>query len=277
MAVFQKIAVGFFGLPRNLYLTANSMKASIIWPAEQCGECVVLGHLNHVDRITDVRSGEKNTVIPTRLDLIDWDTVVREDEADTFRLLPFSEVLSHGDAFKNSGSSIKNLLFQLYSLKEVGKMALNAGADIAIFARSDLHYLDDLSNEIRAASRSNRPRVIVPNWQCYGGANDRFAICVGRKAIESYSHRFDRVLEYCQKTGRPLHSETFLRWVLEEHGLPVRFTGLRALRSRADGRLKREDFSRSFEAKRFKQIRKISNKIGRRFSRALGSIRSSKV
>ncbi len=137
---------------------------------------------------------------------------------------------------------MRNLVHQLHSMNEVTRMALSSQCDVCLFCRPDLEYHDSLETLIVDALEKADSEVLLPNWQAHGGFNDRFAICVGKQAIESYGSRVQKIHSYCRSTGQPMHSEKLLKHTLLAAHVPVRTISHRASRVRFDGTIRQEDF-----------------------------------
>ena len=57
----------------------------------------------------------------------------------------------------------------------------------------------------------------VPSWQAWkNGYNDRFVLGQ-RGAVLDILSRLDTVADFCREKNQPLHSEKFLKWVIESY------------------------------------------------------------
>lgn len=237
-----RIAIGFFGITRSLKWTLPSIHKNIIEPARQLGQVRLFAHLYQQDHIENPRSGENNPVDPNEYQLLNCDEVQLEAPGACLAIANYEWILSHGDAFKDEGKSLANLIHQLHSLQQVGCMIDEWKPDVVVIARPDLMYHDSLYDEI--ANQKNRPKIFisVPNWQWYGGLNDRFAIG-SRASCHAYTRRFDFIQSYLEKTGGPLPAERFLRYCLNQQGIIARRMSIRGSRVRSNGEAVEEDFS----------------------------------
>ena len=148
--------------------------------------------------------------------------------------------------------SVRNLLFQLWSLKR-GWNALQHlepdGFDAYLMLRPDLRYLDRLSISRLCDRLDGDGSILVPAWHSFWGLNDRCAFAAPR-AAQVYANRLDHVIDYC--SNHPLHSETFLAHVIASQDIKVGALPLRAERVRADGivrtdiRSRTEDFAHAW-------------------------------
>jgi hypothetical protein len=240
--IYPRIAIGFFGITRSLKWTLPSIQENIIEPARQLGEVRLFAHLFQQDRIENPRSGENNPIDPEEYKLLNCDEVKLEAPGACLAASNYERVLSHGDAFHDQGKSLANLIHQLHSLKQVGAMIEKWKPQIVILARPDLMYHDSLYVEI--AKQINQPKsyISIPNWQWYGGLNDRFAIG-SSESCRAYSERFDLINLYLEKNGGPLPAERFLRYCLNHQGVIARPMRVRASRVRSNGEVVEENFS----------------------------------
>jgi hypothetical protein len=114
--------------------------------------------------------------------------------------------------------------------------------DVVIMARPDLLYHDSLYDEITMQIQQPKAFISIPNWQWFGGVNDRFAIG-SPESCRAYTKRFEYIHSYLEKTGGPLPAERFLRFCLNQQGIIARPMRLTASRIRSNGRAVEEDFS----------------------------------
>ena len=72
-----------------------------------------------------------------------------------------------------------------------------------------------------------------------GGMNDRFAIG-DAASMRVWAHRLDSTLAYVA-SGRPFHTETWLKWHMRRAAVPVHRMRFRLQRLRADGEVAAAD------------------------------------
>jgi len=241
-ALRPRIAIGFFGITRSLKWTLPSIQENIIMPARALGETRLFAHFFQQEHINNPRTGEDQSLDTNEYQLLECDEVELEKPGICLATANYEWVLSHGDAFYDEGKSLANLIHQLRSLQQVGRMIDQWTPDVVILARPDLMYHDSLYGEI--AMQINRPKmyISIPNWQWFGGVNDRFAIG-SRESCLAYSKRFDFIHPYLEKTGGPLPAERFLRFCLKQQGIIIRPMRVTASRVRSNGNPVEEDFS----------------------------------
>jgi hypothetical protein len=114
-------------------------------------------------------------------------------------------------------------------------------------------YHDDFTEIINKQLKSSPKSITLPNWQWYGGYNDRFAVC-GPVAGSAYTNRINLIPEYLKKTGGPLPAERFLAFNLHKMKLNLDFCNLRASRVRANGEQVKENFKTVSISKRTKRF-----------------------
>lgn len=210
------------------------------------GEVRVFCHFYSQAVIDNPRSYECNVIVEPRWELLRPDVLkISEPDVDVDPEKT-SKLLSYGDVYQDSGLSLRNLMHQLYSLKIVWAAAQEWAPDAVIFARPDLRYHDSAYSCVKRALQFLRPAVYTPRWQQWlGGSNDRFAICIGKKAAESFASRLDLASDYCNSENCEggLHAERLLLYSLLRSGCYNFSTNLTASRVRANGQTVVEDFA----------------------------------
>lgn len=243
------VALCFFGITRSLRFTLPSIETNIIEPLTRAtaisgSDLRVYAHFFDQARIDNPRSGESGEMARNEHRLLATDWLRLEPPAHCLDIWKFDQIKAFGDRWSDGFASLRNLVHQLHSLRQISLAALEGGAEIALFCRPDLRYHDSLAPAItRALRQPQRHLVQLPGWQSYAGLNDRFAIVSGRQAIHAYGCRIECALSFCQYLKRPLHSEELLLYALDEADIPVRTIRERASRVRLDGTEKEESFS----------------------------------
>lgn len=237
-----RIAIGFFGVTRSLRWTLPSIRENIIEPARQLGDVRLFAHLYQQTHITNPRSGEDDPLDPEEYRLLECDEVRLEEPGHCLEAARYEWILSHGDAFHDGGKSLANLIHQLHSLQVVGEMINEWKPDVVVLARPDLRYHDNLGPVLREQAHRSARYLSVPDWQWYGGVNDRLAIG-SAFACRAYSSRIALIPAYLRKTNGPLPAERFLRFSLNMHGVIPIGVKLKASRVRAGGRVEPENFT----------------------------------
>jgi hypothetical protein len=236
----MKIALAFFGLPRCSRISFPSIAANLVAPLAAVGELRVFHHLWKQEQVSNLRSAEDHRLADANYaPFAAFEGEVAERPAAPAPLL--QRIAAHGDAFHDGFQSLRNLLLQLESLYHVTQRVAAAQPDVVVFARPDLLYHEPLAREDVAYALAHPDSVSLPCWESWGGMNDRLAIC-GARAWRAYGGRLLLADHFCERTRRPLHSETFLAYAMAFAGVAVRTIALRASRVRVDGRIEQEDF-----------------------------------
>ena len=176
-ALRPRIAIGFFGITRSLKWTLPSIQKNIIEQARALGDTRLFAHFYQQDHINNPRTGEDQSLDTNEYQLLECDEVELEKPGTCLATANFEWILSHGDAFYDEGKSLANLIHQLHSLQQVGRMIEAWKPDVTILARPDLTYHDSFASVIDKQLKSSPTKITIPDWQWYGGYNDRFAIC----------------------------------------------------------------------------------------------------
>lgn len=237
------LAIAFFGLTRSLSRTFASIDASFLSELREKASAQVHCHFFRQEYIDNPRSGERQKLSMSEHELLRPDTLLLEPPMECLATSGFERLKTYGDFWDDDFRSLQNLVHQLHSIRRVCHSVLEHGNTACLFVRPDLEYLDPLAGYVRSALHRPKQRVYLPAWQNWGGFNDRFALCVGRKAIEGWGNRLDHALTYCEYNAAPLHSEGLVRFALDKANLPVTLIPHRARRVRADGQCVDENFN----------------------------------
>lgn len=238
----EHVAICFFGITRSLSHTFPSIQDKILDPVRATQPIRVYGHFFRQARIDNPRSGESGPLDEEEYRLLNCDWLKLEEPEHCLDIWNFEALKSYGDSWDDNFVSLRNLVHQLHSLRQVTLAALADGAKTCMFCRPDLRYHDSLATPLRRAGRARGPTVLLPYWQCWeGGLNDRFAVCSMPQAIRAYGLRIETALSFCQTHG-PLHSERLLANALQAAAIDVRKIGTRAGRVRLGGEEREEDF-----------------------------------
>lgn len=240
----RKVAVCFFGITRSLAHTRASIEAHVLTPTRKLSSPKIYAHFFLQREIDNPRSGEKGQLDHEEHRLLPIDWLKLEDPDLCLSQWNFEGLKAQGDSWQDDFRSLRNLIHQLHSLNAVTEAALADAAEICLFCRPDLRYHDSLEPALTLALRTRGDCVLLPFWQAHGGQNDRFAICVGPKAIAAYGQRIRLAETFCRERAEALNSEFLLDFSLKRAGIPVRTIRARASRVRLDGVQRYEDFAR---------------------------------
>ena len=237
----MKIAVALFGIPRASKLALPTLFGTALAELGHVGETRVFHHLFVQPRVRNPRSSEDDELRASAYTPFDAFDGELEPAGDCLQRWPVERLQTFGDYYQDDFVSFNNLVHQLHSLWRVTQRIEAWQPDVVLFLRPDLIYHDAIPQAwIEAALRAPR-LVVVPDWQWWGGVNDRLAVC-GRASYPAYGRRIERAARFCERTTRPLHAERLLRFALHEARLRLRTRAFRASRIRTDGRMVAEKF-----------------------------------
>ncbi|SEJ03502.1 hypothetical protein SAMN04244573_01083 [Azotobacter beijerinckii] len=245
----MKIAVAYFGIPRNSKICYPSILQNIYAALPERADVESFYHFYRQDRVRNPHSGEDGALDSENYSAFAGMQGVLEPPDECLQRWEFERIKEFGDAWGDDFVSLGNLLRQLNSLYEVVSQVESFAPDFVLFVRPDLLYHDPMPSYIFRFPGLRRDNVYVPNWQWWGGLNDRFAIC-GRDSYKAYGRRIERIFDFCQATGRPLHSERLLKYALRQARSRVCTLNVRASRVRLDGKVVEELFSSRKKMKR---------------------------
>ncbi|WP_413043036.1 hypothetical protein [Pseudomonas sp. YJ42] len=238
----MKLAVAFFGIPRNSSICFPSIEQNIYQYLPREAQVRSYYHLYEPQLVNNPRSGENGFIGESNyLPFARMDGRLEEAGA-CLRRWDFDEVKKHGDVWRDDFKSLSNLIHQLNSLHAVTALVDGFDPDVVLFVRPDLLYHDALPRFALNACASDRRAVYIPHWQWWNGLNDRFAVC-GRDVYGAYGRRAELMIPFCLQEQRGLHAERLLRFSMGRVGALVRTLDVRASRVRLNGELVEETFS----------------------------------
>lgn len=238
----RKIAICFFGITRSLTYTMRSIKNNIILPANEMADVRVFAHFFRQNLIDNPRSGEYGKLKENEHILLDLDWLSLEDPEICLQSHNFEDLKLYGDSWSDDFRSLKNLVHQLHSIDRVTDAAISWNPDIYVYARPDLLYHNSFSRVYQEAFSKDIDIGFYPNWQLYGGINDRFFICRGKEIARAYGKRVHVARDFCKDFNEPLHSERLAAYALSDLKCTLRPIYLKATRVRSNGVLRKESF-----------------------------------
>lgn len=151
------------------------------------------------------------------------------------------------DLWKDGFESVKNYLCALFSLERAGLLAVEYSAqrgftyDAVVALRPDLAYVRDVEVGKLQSLRPNSRTVFTPDYQTWGGINDRFAMGGSAVMLGHFTKRREGWMRDSNKHGAT-NGETYLKLTLfPESGITNAATNMRAMRVRATGKVQRLD------------------------------------
>lgn len=238
----MKIALAYFGLPRNSSICFPSIEDNIYRRLPRDAQVASFYHLYEPQLIDNPRSGEKAVLSENNYRVFDGMSGCYESAGGCLERWKFDEIKSYGDVWGDDFKSLANLLHQLNSLHSVTARVEEYEPDVVLFLRPDLLYHDPLPEFVLPAVATRPHALYIPHWQWWNGLNDRFAIC-GRFVYSAYGRRIERIFSFCNEQGRGLHAERLLRFSMIEAKANLRTLEMRASRVRVGGEMVDESFS----------------------------------
>lgn len=237
-----KIAVAFFGIPRNSPICFPSIEQNVLAQLPAGSEVRCFYHLYKVDEVQNSRSGEKGELAADNYQPFESMTGALTSTEGVLERWDFEQVKAQGDTWADDYASLRNLIYQLNSLHTVTTEIESFNPDFVVFVRPDNFFHTPLPGYLFNHAEARRHNVYIPDWQWWGGLNDRFAVC-GRDTYIAYGKRIERIFDFCKATGRKLHSERLLKYALLEAGAKVCTLPIQASRVRITGAFAEESFS----------------------------------
>lgn len=237
-----KVAVAFFGIPRNSEICFPSIQKHVLAQIPQGTDVRCFYHLYKIDTVLNRRSGEDGSLVASNYDPFMDMTGSLEQDTGVLERWDFERIKALGDTWGDEHASVRNLLLQLHSLHTVTGMVETFEPDFVIFVRPDIKYHTSFPSYVFNHSDPRRLNVYIPNWQWWGGLNDRFAIC-GRDVYHAYGRRIERIFEFSSATGRKLHSERLLKFSLQQADAKICLLATTGSRVRINGDYAEEDFT----------------------------------
>ncbi|WP_374278775.1 hypothetical protein [Azonexus sp.] len=248
-----RLAVGFFGIPRSLKWTLSSLEENILSPLRELGTLEVFAHFYRQLAIDNPRSGEDGFLDQSDYGLLTYDGLILEEPGECLEKRGFRDILSYGDPWGDEGKSLSNLVHQLNSLQALSSLIESAKPEVVVLARPDLLYHDNLLPACLEHFRLPPKSITIPDWQWFGGVNDRFAIC-GYDAFLAYANRIDLVFDYLKANKGGLHSEQFLFYCLNRLGVRIHPGHFCASRVRSNGFVVPESFKPISTSKKIRRL-----------------------
>ena len=235
------VAVCFFGIMKLRPEVLTSIRKKIFDVLRDHGVSYhVYLHTYPLTEITNGRNGEnKLPLVKDAWKKLAPDYWAVTDQSDFDETVELSDYLKMGDPWPESrGNSLMNHLRSLNSQHVVSSLWCSSSNKYrcVIFLRPDLIYIDPLDmravKEVGSAGRGV-PIVCTPSWaHPANGCNDRIAVGTP-EGMRLYGTRLNGAKKYTET--KPLHSETYLKHVLDSKRVKHGTLNMRAARVRANG------------------------------------------
>lgn len=261
----KHINICMFGLNRSLSKTHKSIHSNILQVLKENGTNYTLyANFIETDLINNHRSEEIKTPPEQNPEsFLDFERLTYSNQSDVDQFIDWHRVFEFGDNYHEinvsnislASSTTKNVFRSLYSLKASFELIDKSNfSSPTLFIRPDTEFQNKLDFDVLFRLLEIKPKgfafgqsdgvALTPNWHCWSGVNDRFAICTSGNASVAYAKRFNHLLNHIHASHKPIHPETYLLNTLQQSRvqiLPVIST--LASRIRATGNAHLEDYS----------------------------------
>lgn len=236
----KRIAVLFWGVPRRLDLTHESIQKNVIDVLRQNGQVIVTVFQHfYVLRgpYHNRRAKEKDIILSSeqhkllRPDYFEYD--IQDLVAESLHLERYRKM---GNPWsRDNFQTLDNFILGSYSKLRVTRMMQDTKItfDYILYLRPDLKILCPFP--YHEMTRMSPHNVLVPDFHLFGKykINDRCALCTWNNYRVFGSH-FTRMLRDSAKMK--LHSETYIGHLYKKNGITIIYIKFYFNRVRADGR-----------------------------------------
>lgn len=260
----NNVALIFYGSPRSLQWTIESIRRQILYPLKRntFHFDIYLHSYIHHETYSNRRSKESNA----KLNNTEWKLLQPTDHkleniSDVEKKYEtlLSELKKYGDGWDDNYESLRRCILADHSLQVATNLALASTTryDGMLIFRPDMRYLDPVDvNLFKLAIRTSA--IVMPSWQSWGGFNDRFSFGA-TSAMTVMGNRLDGFINYCEAMSGRYHAEKYLYWYFVLDGfrsvlhsdnhtgdidkIKIFCTDQRAVRVRANSIEKDEEFT----------------------------------
>jgi len=224
------IAICFWGICRSTDITIESIKRCLYEPLTKAGHTyhVYIHTFSLSTKLNNPRSAEHNiTLNNTLYQVLEPTRVLVEEQNSVDSTLNAPLYQTQTDPWFNNYITHTNHVRALYSLMQVTSMWSETVYDRVIYARPDVQFHNPLNLEWLNVDKNT---IVLPNFHGHP-INDRFALG-SPNVMKIYGSRFKQALDYSKIN--PLHSETYLAYILESHNIVINPVLFNFCRIRAD-------------------------------------------
>ena len=257
-----KAALCFFGLTRSLRHVYFSHATEIIQPLLDADFAVdKFLHTYNLTSLSNARSEEADIKLDTSeyVLLEPLKRVTITDQSSVYQFFNLSSlVVKHDgevhDPWNDGLRSLKNMVYQLYSLEMVTNLWLDSGVEygLVVYTRPDVLFLKGISAGMLLlwSFSRNREQLLwyVPAFDtflCGSIVNDRFAFGEA-KSMSDWGKRIRFVHSFVRETGLSVHAERLVAHTARMMNISVVPMDLRFVRVRADGKVSAKPDQRRF-------------------------------
>ena len=255
-----------FGLNRSLSKTHHSIRTNILKELDDNNvNFTIYANFIETSLIHNERSGEIKTQPEQSPEtFLKFEKISYSDQSSIDQSINWNKVFEFGDTYNqidtsntsSPNSTTKNIFRSLYCLKASFELIdKNKLSSPTLFIRPDTEFQNKLDVDLLFRLLEVKPKnfafgktdgvALTPNWHCWSGVNDRFAVCTSGSASIAYAKRFDHLLNYIHASKKPIHPETYLLHTLQQARtqiLPIINTLVSRIRS--TGNAYPEDYSK---------------------------------
>ena len=237
----KKVAICFFGLTRSLKHNLPFLQKNIfdVLTKNKYAYDIYIHTYNKEGIHNNPRANEENVILDNEeYKLLNATQYQIDDEESMNDKIPMEIFKDNGDPWKNDFSSFSNFIKQLISLYEVTTLwePIKHEYDSVIYIRPDTVISRPL--EINLIKKYEENTIYLPKFHPSGGYNDRFAFGPPDVML-IYGKRFESGLNY--SLSYLFHAETFLKHILENNKIDIKYTNMIVCRRRGNKELNKSD------------------------------------
>jgi hypothetical protein len=220
----MKVAIAFWGLPRSVKYTINSIQTNIfdVLTRENIEYDIYIHAYILNGKYQNVRTKENCEQIDNeQYKLLNPKYLKLDDQNIVKQKLNLPQYYSKKDPWNTGYNSVNNYILSSYSKLIVSEMIKQNDNtyDYILYMRPDVLYLNELPVSYLDETHCNNTQICVPDFHSYGfyknmKINDRFAIC-NRTTYKIYGYIFLYLLNLSKITS--LHSESILTIILSQN------------------------------------------------------------
>ena len=232
----MNIAICFWGIPRSLKYTIQSIQENIlqVFHNNNITYKIFFHTYQVLEPYNNSRASETNVILNNdEYKLLNADYICIDNQETIKTKINFESYRTMEDPWDTNYETMDNFILAMYSKKQLWKLLDNCDETFThyLFIRPDVLYLNNF--DIKWLEQINDIDIYVPDFHKYANFNDRMALIKNKSIAKIYSNVFDHMLEYSKYCS--LHSETFIRFILNWsfeniniHFIPFFFNRVRA-------------------------------------------------
>jgi len=249
-----RVAIGFFGMSRNLRITLPTIQKHVFDVFERHN---IVYDVFWSTVTAPVLNNPRSFEVNMKIDEYD----VRLLRPCVTNLIPMFKVL-HETVFNFSKISptyhyanketVKNIFCSFHTQKILDKSikayskAHKVSYDAVVALRPDAAVIRDIGlAELLSTQKFSSGHIYIPNFAHFQGINDRAAY--GSPDVMSVYFNRDEAFKISLATSTlkwVVNTETFLKHYLQDRRVPVKMTDMRVMRVRVDGQIPKNDYDK---------------------------------